>query len=94
MIGTEAEWLQLGAPARAWWSHAYLSPEDARYWHDAAMSTHFAGYIPPVRPKVARTLKAPEFKSSPCQVCHALAALCRTLQVDADPHLPTVVLEL
>jgi len=68
VLGTREEWIELGAPLDRWWAHAWLSPEDARFWHDTSLACLVAGYIPPFRPKVYRTLKAPEFKDSACQV--------------------------
>lgn len=67
VLGTRAEWIELGAPPNAWWAHAWLSPEDCRFWHDTSLATVIAGFIPPWRPKTYRTLKAPEFKDTPCQ---------------------------
>ena len=68
VLGTKEEWIELGAPAAKWWDLAWLSEEDARFWHDAGLVCCFFGFMPPFRPKVFRTLKAPQFAGSPCQV--------------------------
>lgn len=68
VLGTEEEWVELGARPDRWWEKAWLSPEDARLWHDACMASMVAGYIPCMRPKVLRTLKVPDYSGTPCHV--------------------------
>jgi len=82
-VGTEEEWLSLGADPKRYWNLAYIDPSDARYWHDAAMATQHCGKLPPQRPFVMRTFKSPEFRLSPCNVSptlcgHMCFALCQT----------------
>ena len=74
VVGTMEEWVELGANPREWWAQAWLSPEDARLWHDVALACKLAGYQPPWRPKVYRTLKAPQFHKADCQV--GCACMC------------------
>lgn len=68
VLGTEEEWVSLGAHPDRPFDPAYLSPMDCRLWHDACMACMTAGYMPPWRPKTLRTLKAPEWKDAPCTV--------------------------
>ena len=75
VLGTRAEWIELGAPPDRWWIDAWLLPDDCRFWMDACMACQVAGYTPPFRPKVYRTLKAPEFADSLCKVC-LMSELC------------------
>lgn len=68
VLGTKDEWVSLGARPDRWWEKACIDESDARFWHDAAMAGMMAGYIPSWRPKSIRTLKAPQFRSTPCLV--------------------------
>jgi hypothetical protein len=65
-LGTEEEWVSLGARRSQWWELAEIDVPDARFFHDAALAGVMAGYMPALRPKVVRTLKAPEHAASPC----------------------------
>ena len=68
VLGTQEEWVELGARPSVWWELAYLDKDDCRMWHDTNLACAVAGYTPPFRPKVYRTLKSPEFADSLCQV--------------------------
>ena len=68
VVGPKEEWLENGAPPSHWWRDAYITQEQARLWLDAALAGIQAGKIPPSRPKVIRTLKAPGFESHACLV--------------------------
>ena len=67
-MGPKEEWIANGVPEARWWRDAYITKDQARLWHDAALAGVQAGKIPPSRPKVLRTLKAPGFANQPCQV--------------------------
>lgn len=50
----------------AWWNEAYWAPDLARDMHDYLLANMMAGWLPPLRPKVLRTLKAPQYSGRPC----------------------------
>lgn len=68
VLGPIAEWIELGARPDHPYELAWLSPDDAYLWMDVALACMIAGYMPPWRPKSLRTLKAPQFKDTPCTV--------------------------
>lgn len=63
--------MEEGAAAGRWWEMIHADEEDAVLWAAAALAGIFCPWLPPMRGKVIRTLKAPEFAKSPCnfQAC-------------------------
>lgn len=48
------------------WRSVYIPDETARLIMDALLGNLVCGWLPPMRPKMLRTLKAPEYRTSPC----------------------------
>ena len=70
-IGTKEDWVEEGAPAGRWWELIYADPADAELYAAGGLAGCFCPWLPPMRGKVLRSLKSPEFSKSPCnfQAC-------------------------
>jgi hypothetical protein len=56
----------VAAQSLAWWTDVHMPEDWASLYMDTSLACLFAGWIPPFRPKVARTLKAPQYKDVAC----------------------------
>lgn len=89
VVGTKAEWVELGAHPNRWWEAIHPDEEDGELFAGGAMGGMFCPWLPPMRGKVIRSLKDPAFAKSPCnfQACKWKGCCGNITYWDSDGNL-------